>query len=263
MTLGGPEARHRDGEAIARKGTAYGDTSRSICQSKRNRSHGLYGNERSDSRGKTLACLTSHIHAVLSQGVKNCFDEAVRAALSKPKAKMKKSGLGGGWGSTKQLPEFIAPVMPPAGKAPWTQVMTSTFGADWGNVLQSGAGYADVEFECADGTGFRAHKAVLVSASTLFRKVFEEELLPAFDPTAQAPETGPKSPMCTLFESLSIDIGLAASFDREQVGIDCLVDLTDAELQKYVSLATFFIVFLVHNGFAFIFVSPLLSLLLA
>lgn len=171
--------------------------------------------------------------ALSQQGVKATFEKAVQAAMNKPRARKKKSGSIFGRSkrkSTIEREQILPPTMPPAGKAPWTYVETSTFGEDWGKLLNDKE-TADVEFVClADDTKFPAHKVVLWSASELFRSIFEEQQAPGFNFKKPAPVRKTKSPVAELFESLGVGAHNARHFDRQEVSVSDLPDLTTDEL---------------------------------
>jgi len=59
--------------------------------------------------------------------------------------------------------------MPPAGKAPWINILTETFGDDW-KTLVNNESYADVKFS-VEGKTLNAHKIMLCSSSALFRRL--------------------------------------------------------------------------------------------
>lgn len=71
----------------------------------------------------------------------------------------------------KSKPEPLAPVMPPAGKAPVIEIQTSVFGDQW-KAMAENPKYSDVVFITASKHQFRAHKIVLCSASRLFCRIF-------------------------------------------------------------------------------------------
>lgn len=109
-------------------------------------------------------CETS---ALTQQGLKTCFDEAIRACLSAPQSK-KKSGFRFG---KKQKEAPTPPVMPPAGLAPKVEIETSTFGEDWYKMLESPK-HADVTLVLEGEHKLDAHKIVLSSASKVFERIF-------------------------------------------------------------------------------------------
>ncbi|XP_022081979.1 rho-related protein racA-like [Acanthaster planci] len=102
--------------------------------------------------------------------VNNCFEKAVYMSVSNrgTKAKLKK-GFGifsfGGKSSVPRPPE-----MPPAGKAPWIEIQTSTMAGDFGKALEQPT-FSDVIF-IVEGKSILAHKLALCSASNYFCRVF-------------------------------------------------------------------------------------------
>mmetsp|Transcript_4259 Transcript_4259/g.6706 ORF Transcript_4259/g.6706 Transcript_4259/m.6706 type:complete len:1197 (-) Transcript_4259:91-3681(-) len=168
--------------------------------------------------------------ALTQIGLKEAFDAAIRSSLSKPAKK--KGGKFRRFGTDKSLPALVAPVMPPAGKAPWLYPLTSSFASDWESLLQDSSAEADVELICSDDTRFAAHRTVLWSASQLFRKIFEEEQSPNFKP--EPPKPIAESPLTDLLQKLNIDISIARNFQREDVKLEDLAALTDEELKSLV-----------------------------
>lgn len=117
-------------------------------------------------------CETS---SLTQTGLKECFDTAIKRAseCSNSKKKAKSFGIGiGGFGfSKKKKPVPLPPVMPPAGKAPWVEIMTSTFSSDWTKALQNPV-HSDVTFILEGNHKLDAHRLVLCAASKFFQKVF-------------------------------------------------------------------------------------------
>ena len=76
-------------------------------------------------------------------GLKEVFDSALRAVLSPSKSliKMKKKKEKEGKGKVVLVP----PVMPPAGRAPWINIVTSTFGDDFHKLVNNSFA-SDVDF---------------------------------------------------------------------------------------------------------------------
>nr|XP_022308728.1 rho-related protein racA-like [Crassostrea virginica] len=128
--------------------------------------------------GQTLAkklkvpfCETSSLALT---GLKECFEAAIRRMVDCQRSvkKMKSYGFSGFPGlKKKQKPVPVAPVMPPAGKAPWIDIMTSTFSSDWMKALQT-PNYADVSFILDGDHKLEAHRLVLSAASKFFQRVF-------------------------------------------------------------------------------------------
>lgn len=59
-----------------------------------------------------------------------------------------------------------------AGKAPWVEIMTSTFSSDWMKALQN-PNYTDVTFILDGNHKLEAHRLVLCAASKFFQRVFK------------------------------------------------------------------------------------------
>ena len=57
------------------------------------------------------------------------------------------------------------------GKAPWVEIMTSTFSSDWTKALQNPV-HSDVTFILEGNHKLDAHRLVLCAASKFFQKVF-------------------------------------------------------------------------------------------
>lgn len=117
-------------------------------------------------------CETS---SLTQTGLKECFDTAIKRAseCSNSKKKAKSFGIGiGGFGFSKKKKHVPQPpVMPPAGKAPWVEIMTSTFSSDWTKALQNPV-HSDVTFILEGNHKLDAHRLVLCAASKFFQKVF-------------------------------------------------------------------------------------------
>ena len=79
---------------------------------------------------------------------------------SAPRKSKKKNGK-------VEKPRPIPPVMPPAGKAPWINIQTETYGNDW-KIMINNPLYSDVTFKLKDRI-IHSHKIHLCSASSLFR----------------------------------------------------------------------------------------------
>lgn len=108
--------------------------------------------------------------ALTQAGLKTCFDNGIRHALNGIKAN--RSSKKGGIFSMRKKDDPIPPVMPPAGKAPWIEIETSTFADDWQKMLEEPK-FSDVVFLLEDGQEkLEAHKLVLCSASNFFRQIF-------------------------------------------------------------------------------------------
>lgn len=167
--------------------------------------------------------------ALTQEGISALFNEAIRSSLNKSMAKKSK----GGRKEKNKIPLPNPPVMPPAGKAPLTNILTSTFGNDWGTLVDK-EDNADVEFVCADGQHFPAHKSILWSASPLFRQIFEEEQQPNFSYTKAARNAGVTSAIANLFDTLKISRATAKAFEEKSIEPAALLNLTDADITKLV-----------------------------
>ncbi|EDO36553.1 predicted protein [Nematostella vectensis] len=65
------------------------------------------------------------------------------------------------------------PIMPPAGQAPWIEVMTSTFADDWKKMVLGNDDSADVKFTFSgNAPTLHAHQTILSAASPIFRELF-------------------------------------------------------------------------------------------
>ena len=115
--------------------------------------------------------------SVTQHGLKDVFDNAIRIALNPPtKPKTKARGCWP-WGRTTSSATTVGPArpsppeMPVAGHAPWVNIETSSYAENWRSLLESTA-EADVIFHVDGCQPILAHKLVLCSASSLFRKLF-------------------------------------------------------------------------------------------
>ncbi|KAL8568759.1 hypothetical protein ACOMHN_054546 [Nucella lapillus] len=110
--------------------------------------------------------------ALTQTGLTACFDYAIRLTIAYggPSAKAKKSLFS--FGSKKGKEPLIPPIMPPAGKAPWLEVETSTFADKWFRTLQDPR-FHDVTFIVEGDHQLHAHKIVVCSASKFFAKVLK------------------------------------------------------------------------------------------
>ncbi|XP_074655294.1 rho-related protein racA-like isoform X2 [Tubulanus polymorphus] len=102
-----------------------------------------------------------------SAGLKEAFGAAIKEfELEKSRRSLKGKVRGFG---RKRKPLPIAPIMPPAGKAPVVEVETSRFASDWKRILESPR-HSDVTFLLNDGQRLDAHAVLLASASEFFRR---------------------------------------------------------------------------------------------
>ncbi|XP_038077466.1 rho-related protein racA-like isoform X1 [Patiria miniata] len=108
---------------------------------------------------------TSALHGT---NVKDCFEKAVYMSVCSGTKKHKKKGGLFSFGGKKFVPR--PPEMPPAGKAPWIEIQTSTIANNLGKALEQPS-YSDVTF-IVEGKSILAHKVVLCSASNFFCRVF-------------------------------------------------------------------------------------------
>nr|XP_019921996.2 rho-related protein racA isoform X2 [Crassostrea gigas] len=131
----------------------------------------------SSEEGRALAgrlrvpfCETS---SLTQTGLRECFDTAIKRATEcshcKKKAKSHRRFSGYSWSKKKRV--HLPPVMPSVGKAPWVEIMTSTFSSDWTKALQNPV-HSDVTFILEGNHKLDAHRLVLCAASKFFQKVF-------------------------------------------------------------------------------------------
>ncbi|GAM24261.1 hypothetical protein SAMD00019534_074360 [Acytostelium subglobosum LB1] len=103
--------------------------------------------------------------ALVQTNLKQLFDTAIKGTMSgaykKSKATKTKSG--------KPMP--VPPAMPPAGKAPWINIITSTYEKEMKQTLDHQK-FADVKFTFENDKPILAHRVVLCSASQVFRRLF-------------------------------------------------------------------------------------------
>lgn len=176
--------------------------------------------------------------ALTQSGLKHTFDEAIRAALSKPSSAKGGGGLGGLFGSRKKgncdgdEKELVPPQMPkPVEHAPWIYPETSTFGSDWKKLLnrRSSAAYgnADVEFRTQHSDRIiPAHKIVLSCSCPLFRRIFQSES------ESSKAALAPTSEMAKLFTKLGIKPKHALVFEEEEIEVNDLSNYSEADLEK-------------------------------
>lgn len=116
--------------------------------------------------------------ALLQEGLKDCFDQAIRLAMCDRRnhtgRKMKGVAFSFSFmGKKKQrklVSNLLPPVMPPAGKAPWMEIESSRFADDWYKTMQDPKFY-DVTFVVEGCHKLHAHRIVLCAASSFFWKV--------------------------------------------------------------------------------------------
>ncbi|XP_071101389.1 rho-related protein racA-like [Haliotis cracherodii] len=100
-------------------------------------------------------------------GVKECFERAIKLGLNKPSVP-KTFNIFGRFKKPMPLP----PVMPPAGRAPWTEIETSKFAEHWYQLLEDPK-FSDVTFLLGDRHQLDAHKLLLSSASKFFAQILQ------------------------------------------------------------------------------------------
>mmetsp|Transcript_76749 Transcript_76749/g.152143 ORF Transcript_76749/g.152143 Transcript_76749/m.152143 type:complete len:771 (-) Transcript_76749:1490-3802(-) len=106
--------------------------------------------------------------ALTQEGVLACFHQAVRVAQSSTAATKKHASAGlprSFVGQRRRPPQAAspAPVMPPAGKAPYTNVLTARFGEPLRALIGS---YEDADLELVlEGHTIPAHRVILCAAS--------------------------------------------------------------------------------------------------
>jgi small GTP-binding protein len=180
--------------------------------------------------------------ALTGMGLKQVFDAAVRVAMNKPKPK-KSGGLGFSLFSSRnegkvEEPLPTAPVLPKGVPAPWMEIKSATFADDWKKMLKN-AECSDVEFRVPNNVAtIPAHKVILTCASPVFRSLFEGKLgsNPAMNAVVVHSKSKSASPrmstVASLFESLGISKDNAEPFDREEVDVSTLKDLSEEELTE-------------------------------
>ena len=138
------------------------------------RSDGEHSQSLIVSRLRPLAPCLSHAvprtvarSALTQQGLLDCFDTAVSTALCAPAPKKKcAAGISFSFGAKRRRPPRVtspAPVMPPAGKAPHTNVLTARFGEPLRALVGS---YDDADVEIVlEGHTVPAHRVILCAAS--------------------------------------------------------------------------------------------------
>ncbi|XP_060562983.1 rho-related protein racA-like [Ruditapes philippinarum] len=115
---------------------------------------------------KTLGMRFCETSALTQQGLKDCFDDAIRTALNCQPSAKKRGGLFGS--RKKEIPN--PPVMPQTGFAPKIEITTSTFGDEWYRMLQDPK-HCDVTFVLEEKHRLDAHTTVLCAASKVFAKI--------------------------------------------------------------------------------------------
>ncbi|XP_062609744.1 rho-related protein racA-like [Saccostrea cucullata] len=136
-------------------------------------SSSLVTTEEGKDMAKRIGASFCETSSLTQTGLGECFSSSIKRSLEYigVKKSRRKGGIVGGMFKKKQKPLPIAPVMPPAGKAPWVEIMTSTFSSDWMKALQSPS-YTDVTFILDGNHKLEAHRLVLCAASKFFQKVF-------------------------------------------------------------------------------------------
>ncbi|EGG18219.1 Rab GTPase [Cavenderia fasciculata] len=108
--------------------------------------------------GFTTYVETSALHQT---NLKELFDKSFESVFNAPSVKSKKG----------VKPPPIPPVMPPAGKAPWMNIITSSYEKEMKTTLES-QNFADVKFVFADDRPILAHRVILCASSQVFRRLF-------------------------------------------------------------------------------------------
>ncbi|EFA76882.1 Rab GTPase [Heterostelium album PN500] len=103
--------------------------------------------------------------ALVQTNLTQLFNQAIKSAVNAPAAKKKKG----------EKPVPIPPAMPPAGKAPWINIVTSTYEKELKSTLEH-QGFADVKFTFGNDKPIFAHRVILCSASQVFRRLFSVTL---------------------------------------------------------------------------------------
>lgn len=102
--------------------------------------------------------------ALTSVNVKNVFDTAIRLCVSPAGKKSKKKE------KKRARDMLVAPVLPPAPRAPWIHPITSTYSTDWKKLFNSPS-FSDVQFKSGNVV-VHAHRTILSAASNYFLKLF-------------------------------------------------------------------------------------------
>ncbi|KAH9524454.1 hypothetical protein Btru_054606 [Bulinus truncatus] len=113
--------------------------------------------------------------ALTQHGLRECFDGALRLVLAHSTSPVKHKSLFS-WGIRKKNETTLfPPVMPPAGKAPWMEIESSTFAENWLKTLQNPQ-FHDVTFLVETSRRLHAHRVVLCAASKFFGKILASTL---------------------------------------------------------------------------------------
>eukprot|EP00727_Mastigamoeba_balamuthi_P004242 m51a1_g13815 putative rho-related protein raca-like (571) ;mRNA; r:414260-416437 len=142
--------------------------------------------------------------AMTGQGMHELFEETVPWAM---------------WTFGEQhRREFFKPILPPPPEAPAVHVPPSTFADDMRAMLRGGQ-FADLEFFCRDSCEpLRAHRAVLVCGSSLFRDI----LLSSRHRHSPSSNTGPSAPQDEAATQLGCT-GISSVGVRESNGAEVVV----------------------------------------
>jgi len=108
--------------------------------------------------------------ALLQTNLKVLFDSAIHASIS-PKSAAKFSKGGSSKPDKEYRPAPVPPIMPPAGKAPWIDIITSCYEKEMKATLNSES-FSDVKFTFFEDRPILAHRVILCSASQVFRRIF-------------------------------------------------------------------------------------------
>ncbi|KAK0053158.1 rho-related protein racA [Biomphalaria pfeifferi] len=112
--------------------------------------------------------------ALTQHGLKECFDGAIRLGLGNVSS-VKTKSIFSRKSKKKNEQTIFPPVMPPAGKAPWMEIESSTFADNWYKTLQNPK-FHDVTFLVEGTRRLHAHRVVICSASKFFGKVLSSTL---------------------------------------------------------------------------------------
>ncbi|EGC30174.1 hypothetical protein DICPUDRAFT_50894 [Dictyostelium purpureum] len=113
--------------------------------------------------------------ALTQTGLSQCFQMAINSTINAPKSKSSssnKKSFFSSSSSSKEKPMPLPPVMPPAGKAPWIDIITSSYDKEMKETLNSET-FSDVKFTFVEERPVFAHRVILCSASEFFRRLFD------------------------------------------------------------------------------------------
>eukprot|EP01132_Coremiostelium_polycephalum_P003298 gene3298-4130_t len=99
------------------------------------------------------------------------FRTAIASVTNSKSAKKSGKSIGSSKSSKSSKPVPVPPVMPPAGQAPWINILTSVYEKEMKSTLDSES-FSDVKFVFEDDRPVMAHRVILCSASQVFRRIF-------------------------------------------------------------------------------------------